>query len=111
MIYFIPNDVNIDINGVKKETNDVVEVERMDVKVREETKKVHKKSKKRCNLVDCRKKLNLTNFKCACGYTFCMKHKLPENHKCTQNLVERSKKKYEESVSLGGGEIPKVDKI
>ena len=37
----------------------------------------------KCNLEECNKKLQLTDFKCKCNNTYCSKHRLPETHKCT----------------------------
>jgi predicted nucleic acid binding AN1-type Zn finger protein len=36
----------------------------------------------KCNLDECTKKLQLTDFKCKCSNTYCSKHRLPETHKC-----------------------------
>ena len=37
----------------------------------------------KCNLEECNKKLQLTDFKCKCNSTYCSKHRLPETHNCT----------------------------
>ena len=37
----------------------------------------------RCAFEGCNKKLKLTDMKCVCEFTFCIKHRLPESHKCT----------------------------
>ena len=39
-------------------------------------------SSNRCNLEECNKKLQLTDFKCKCNNTYCSKHRLPETHCC-----------------------------
>ena len=36
----------------------------------------------KCNLEECHKKLQLTDFKCKCHNTYCSKHRLPETHSC-----------------------------
>jgi len=36
----------------------------------------------KCNLEECNKKLQLTDFKCKCNNTYCSKHRLPETHFC-----------------------------
>jgi len=97
MLYFIPHDVEILSNGNTKKI--VVE------------KKIHKMSKKRCNLIICKKKLKLTDLSCNCNFRFCMKHRLPELHHCTQNFKEKNREKYLNNVILGGGEVIKIDKI
>jgi len=35
----------------------------------------------RCEVIDCKKKC-IIYFKCKCCKVFCIKHQLPENHKC-----------------------------
>ena len=42
-----------------------------------------KKPKIRCH--QCNKKLSMMSFKCKCGYTFCIAHQIPHNHKCSYN--------------------------
>jgi len=46
------------------------------------TSKNTNKSSNRCNLEECNKKLQLTDFKCKCNNTYCSKHRLPETHCC-----------------------------
>ena len=36
-----------------------------------------------CECLGCKKKTKLMSFKCKCGKTFCIKHRLPETHNCT----------------------------
>ena len=123
MIYFIPDDVIINIDGTKKKdptTKNLINskclIVNMNNKEKEkekekEKKKIHKKSKKRCNFVGCKKKLKLTDMDCGCGFIFCYKHRLPEKHMCLQDLIEKTREKYSETVILGGGEIQKIEKI
>jgi predicted nucleic acid binding AN1-type Zn finger protein len=114
MLYFIPNDVDILFDGSKKT---VVEESKENIilpiikKKPEKKEEIHKKSKKRCNLKCCKKKLKLTDLECRCGYRLCSKHRLPELHFCTQNFKEKNKEKYLKKVQLGGGEFIKIDKI
>ena len=72
---------------------------------------LHKKRKKRCNLIECRKKLKLTDWTCCCEFTFCYLHRLPEKHFCIKDITKRSKERYSKNVILGGGEISKICKI
>ena len=128
MIYFIPDDVIINLDGSKKKREPTTknlnnskclivnknknEKKKEKKKEKEkEKKKIHKKSKKRCNFVGCKKKLKLTDMDCGCGFIFCSKHRLPEKHMCLQDLKEKSREKYCETVILGGGEIQKIEKI
>jgi hypothetical protein len=37
----------------------------------------------KCNLEECKKKLQLTDFKCKCNNTYRTKHRLPETHNCS----------------------------
>ena len=125
MLYFIPDDVNVLLNGriikrnkcsdgeIIKPFEKKEEKEEKEKKVIEEKKekKIHKKSKKRCNLVGCKKKLKLTDLKCNCDLRFCSKHRLPELHFCTQNLKEKNRQKYLKRVQLGGGEVIQLNKI
>ena len=47
----------------------------------ETTTKPKKNKKKRCPI--CNKKLGLLDYTCRCGNTYCIQHKMPEEHKCT----------------------------
>jgi len=51
----------------------------------------YKQSTKRCNFIDCRKKLKLTDITCKCKYTFCSFHRYPEEHCCLFNYREDAK--------------------
>tara|TARA_B110000879_G_scaffold200173_1_gene273870 strand:- start:666 stop:1052 length:387 start_codon:yes stop_codon:yes gene_type:complete len=128
MLYFIPNDVELLLDGSskknieegkEKKTNknpgkNVIEPGKNVIEPGKnviEPEKLHKKSKKRCNLVKCKKKLKLTDFICNCDFRFCGKHRLPELHSCSQNFKEKNREKYLKKVVLGGGEVIKMDKI
>ena len=79
-------------------------------------KKPQKKKKKkthRCGFDGCRKKLNLVqqNKTCKCELMFCSKHFPFEDHNCSFDFKAFSKKKYETTVSLGGGSFTKVNII
>ncbi len=41
-----------------------------------------KSTSSKCNLEECNKKLQLTDFKCKCNNIYCSKHRLPETHSC-----------------------------
>tara|TARA_B100001057_G_scaffold499318_1_gene609499 strand:- start:2729 stop:3097 length:369 start_codon:yes stop_codon:yes gene_type:complete len=122
MIYFIPDDVIINIDGSKKKREPTskksiiskcsqINKIKKEKEKEKEKKKIHKKSKKRCNFIGCKKKLKLTDMECGCGFIFCSKHRLPEKHDCLQDLKEKSREKYCETVILGGGQIKKIEKI
>ena len=114
MLYFIPNDVELLLDGISKKN---IEDGKKKNTIKNpgknviEPEKLHKKSKKRCNLVKCKKKLKLTDFICNCDFRFCGKHRLPELHSCSQNFKEKNREKYLKKVVLGGGEVIKMDKI
>ena len=46
-----------------------------------ETTLIPKKKKKRCPV--CNKKLGLFDYTCRCGNNYCIKHRMPEDHKCS----------------------------
>lgn len=53
------------------------------------TKSLEKKKKKRCPV--CNKKLGLIDYTCRCGNTFCIKHRMPEEHQCSFDYHELGK--------------------
>ena len=120
MLYFIPNDVELFLDGSSKKniggskeknTKEKSEKNSKNNSEKKPEKNIHKKSKKRCNLINCKKKLKLTDFVCNCDFRFCSKHRLPELHSCSQNFKEKNREKYLKKVILGGGEVIKIDKI
>ena len=114
MLYFIPNDVELLLDGSSKKNIEEGKEKKTNKNPGKnviEPEKLHKKSKKRCNLVKCKKKLKLTDFICNCDFRFCGKHRLPELHSCSQNFKEKNREKYLKKVVLGGGEVIKMDKI
>ena len=46
-----------------------------------EIAKPEKKKKKRCPI--CNKKITLMDYTCRCGNSYCIKHRMPEDHNCT----------------------------
>ena len=77
-------------------------------------KKDNKKKKSiRCkfkiNGKTCNKKLKLTAFSCRCGYIYCSKHRLPEQHNCSINYKEVNKESL--LKNLGGGQYSKIEVI
>ena len=51
-----------------------------------------------CEFEGCKKKLKLINFKCKCEKTFCILHRLSEQHSCTyeyKNELNNDKKQKE----------------
>lgn len=45
----------------------------------------------RCN--ECHKRLGIMEYKCRCGYLFCISHLQAEKHKCTYDYKEEGKNK------------------
>lgn len=45
----------------------------------------------RCNHDECNTKLGMLGFECQCGYKYCSKHRLPEDHMCSFNHKETSR--------------------
>lgn len=55
----------------------------------------------RCSATGCRKRLNLTSqFSCRCNYTFCMLHRLPEEHDCNFDYKSEGKNQLQKSNQL-----------
>ncbi|PON59979.1 zinc finger protein [Trema orientale] len=50
-------------------------------------------SKNRCK--NCNKKVGLTGFRCRCGSLFCGRHRLPEEHACTEDFKAAAKEKLD----------------
>lgn len=68
------------------------------------------KKKKRCNLIDCNKKLFLGGrFECRCGYIFCGQHLYSDEHGCTINYLEKQREKL--TRDMPKTEFSKIDKI
>ncbi|KAI9908016.1 hypothetical protein PsorP6_002959 [Peronosclerospora sorghi] len=57
-------------------------------------KKPVQKNRRRC--WECKVKVGLTAVKCRCDYTFCVKHRYAEEHKCVYNFKTAGKRKLEE---------------
>ena len=55
---------------------------------KKEEKKEENKEKKICEFEDCKRKLGILGFTCRCNKTFCAKHRLHFDHKCTHNFVK-----------------------
>lgn len=49
------------------------------------------------NCYICNKNIDLLNFKCKCEKNFCIKHYLPEKHKCKFDYRKENKKKLEKN--------------
>ena len=52
--------------------------------------------KQRC--FNCNKKLKLINYSCKCEHIFCIKCRLPENHKCTFNFKLNEKERLNKTL-------------
>ena len=48
---------------------------------------------------------------CRCKHIFCSIHRLPEQHKCSYDFKKFDKECFAKQVGLGGGEVPKMEKI
>lgn len=56
------------------------------------------KNKGRC--FECRKKVGLLGFSCACGYVFCSSHRLAEAHCCDVDYKQIQRQKIEDNNPL-----------
>ena len=57
----------------------------------------------------CKKKIGLLGMVCRCEYTFCPKHRYPEEHQCDFNFDNFYKKKLEQENQKVA--VKKVDKL
>ena len=62
------------------------EIEKDKVK---EDNKIKQTDKEICWI--CQKGTGILGYSCKCGYTFCKKHRLPENHSCDFDFVNEGK--------------------
>ncbi len=59
----------------------------------------------KCEMLDCKKKLNLTSFACRCGLFYCNNHRSSEEHKCQfdyKKFQENELNKYMSSPVICG---------
>ena len=56
------------------------------------------KRPKRCQMLNCKKRLLLTDMKCRCDNFFCGLHRLPEQHKCSFNFKNENCKKGKQEI-------------
>lgn len=66
-------------------------------------------NKKRCFHPECRKKVSIIG-ECKCGFIFCSRHRLPENHLCHYDH-QRHDRAHLERVLQGGGTFEKMEKV
>ena len=102
------------INNIKKINKSIViedNNESTTRKISDNPKKKKKIKSKRCDFDGCRRKLKLTDMECRCSYIFCTFHRLPEQHECGYNFRKFNKDRFAKQVGLGGGEVPKMEKI
>ena len=67
-------------------------------------------NKPRCAMVDCKKKLTLTNtFGCRCDLNFCPTHRHPEWHNCTYDYKTEGRRLLEKANPIVT--VPKLPKI
>lgn len=99
------------INALNKSVVVVEKGQLQENKPSDKPKKSCKKKSKRCYFPGCRKKLKLTDMECRCKHIFCSIHRLPEQHKCSYDFKKFDKECFAKQVGLGGGEVPKMEKI
>jgi len=58
---------------------------------------------------ECKKKVGLLGIKCRCGYTFCSKHRYPEDHRCNFDFKARERDLLKQRLEKVAGE--KITKI
>jgi hypothetical protein len=83
-------DINIRGSNVMKLENETIGHSiPMDVHYNE----MSKKTIKRCKYNDCRNKIKLNHYACACGFTFCPIHRDSWKHSCTVDymMIERER--------------------
>lgn len=56
----------------------------------------------------CQKKLGIRGFKCRCTFTFCKKHKMPEEHKCKFDFKKAGKKNLKKELTFRKHKIKKI---
>ena len=62
------------------------------------------KNTKRCNHIDCKVKLALTDYDCKCGKRFCGKHRHFETHSCTFDYRKAAETKLTDQLVKCNGE-------
>lgn len=65
----------------------------------------------RCNAVDCRKKLKITDIECRCGFKYCSTHRHMNDHQCSFLMNEREKQKKELKQIMNECSFKKIDEI
>ncbi len=58
---------------------------------------------------NCAKRVGLLGYECKCGFTYCKKHRLPEEHECVFDYVEHGKKVLSQNNPLIKSD--KIEKI
>ncbi len=72
-----------------------------------EKKEILQKDHKKC--WGCEKKVGIRGFKCKCRYTFCKKHRMPEDHECEFDFADYGKKKLKENnITVQTNKIEKI---
>jgi len=55
------------------------------------------------------KKETIMLFNCKCEYSFCLKHRLPESHRCTFDFYNHNKDKLKrENPVIQGSKLQKI---
>jgi predicted nucleic acid binding AN1-type Zn finger protein len=67
-------------------------------------------TKPKCSKLDCNKFLKLTDMKCRCSNTYCLSHRLPEQHNCSYNfkISKIEQNKLEEDMKCVNQKIIKI---
>lgn len=92
---------NFNSTKILKEHQDIPDFETI-LKQCDEIDSIKKKQKRnqknRCALCNC--KLKITDIECRCEFKYCMKHRMPENHKCNVDYKEIAKQKIKKENPL-----------
>ena len=56
----------------------------------------------------CKKKIGIRGFKCKCKFTFCKKHRMPEDHICNFDFIKAGKIKLKKELSFRKHKIKKI---
>lgn len=56
----------------------------------------------------CKKKIGIRGFKCKCTFTFCKKHRMPEDHICNFDFIKAGKIKLKKDLTFRKHKIKKI---
>ncbi|KRX09400.1 hypothetical protein PPERSA_04706 [Pseudocohnilembus persalinus] len=75
----------------------------------EEAKKPKQENKERC--WNCNRKCGLNGIECKCGFVYCSKHRLPEQHDCQFDHKQRARELNKQKLEDGQTHISKLEKM